>query len=841
MHKNNQSESDISDKYVRPAMVQAGWHTLDQIYAQFPLRAGRVVVRGNKAHRDKDTVLKADFVLFLKPNIPLAVVEVKKASLSAQAGMQQAIQYAELLDVPFSFASNGNSFVFRDATLASGVLEQSLTLDQFPSPSELWARYCTWKGWSAEVQSVAAHDYAPDPSGKKVPRYYQLNAINRTVEAIAAGQNRVLLVMATGTGKTYTAFQIIHRLWKSTWRTDKPGGQKRILFLADRNILIDQTMVNDFRPFKGAMAKLSAHAAGISRDAAKGVERVNAQGQIEVDDVDLAVDKTSKAVNKSYEIYLSLYQAVTGTEEEQNIYKQFSPDFFDLIVVDECHRGSANEDSAWRDILTYFASATHVGLTATPKETKDTSNTAYFGEPIYTYSLKQGIEDGFLAPYKVIRVDLDKDTFGWRPTAGMTDNKGQLIEDRVYTGRDMNRKLVLEPRDVVVAERITAYLRATDRMAKTIVFCEDIDHAARMRQALSNANADICATQPNYVVQITGDNLEGKRELDNFIDPEKEYPVIATTSKLMSTGVDAQTCKLIVLDQNIKSMTLFKQIIGRGTRLREDLGKTWFTILDFKRATELFADKDFDGEPVQIYEPKAGQPIAPPDEQPDGMPHPVRAEPVEAGLNDLGRLGPFAPGVDGSKKYIVGGMVTVAVARERVQYLNAQGKLITESLRDYTRINLTKQYDSLDKFLQAWNDAERKAALLQELEGQGVLIEALAEELASTGLTNLDPFDLLLHVAYNMPALTRRERASRVKKRNVFTQYGPVARKVIDALLDKYADEGIATIEADTVFNVQPFTDMGRPGELIKSFGGRPQYLSALQTLERELYAINAI
>ena len=427
----------------------------------------------------------------------------------------------------------------------------------------------------------------------------------------------------------------------------------------------------------------------------------------------------------------------------------------------------------------------------------------------------------------------------------MTDKHGNLIEDRIYTGTDMNHKLVLEKRDEVVAARITEYLKATDRYAKTIVFCEDIDHAARMRQALSNANADICATQPKYVVQITGDNPEGKRELDNFIDPEKPYPVIATTSKLMSTGVDAQTCKLIVLDQNIKSMTLFKQIIGRGTRLREDLGKTWFTILDFKRATELFADKDFDGEPVQIYEPKAGEPVAPPDMPEDGSdaPSPVQPEPVEG--RSANPLGPFAPGSDQPKKYVVGGMVTVAVARERVQYLNAQGKLITESLRDYTRINLTKQYDSLDKFLQAWNDADRKAALLQELEGQGVLIEALAEELASTGLTNLDPFDLLLHVAYNQPALTRRERVSRVKKRNakndVFAQYGPVARKVIDALLDKYADEGITTIEADTVFNVQPFTDFGRPIEIIKSFGGRPQYLDALQTLERELYSTNAM
>ena len=817
-------------------MERAGWHGLDQIFREFPLRAGRMVVRGNASHRDASTVLRADYALFLKPNIPLAVVEAKDNNQSVGAGMQQALRYAELLDVPFVFSSNGDGFVFRDATLTTGVLEQTLTLDQFPSPAELWARYCAWKGWSPEVQRVAAFDYAPDPTGKKVPRYYQLNAINRTVEAIAAGQNRVLLVMATGTGKTYTAFQIIHRLWKSSWHADKPGGQKRILFLADRNILIDQTMVNDFRPFKGAMAKLSANA--------KGVERINAQGKLEVEDVDLAVDKTTKLVNKSYEIYLSLYQAVTGTEEESNIYKQFSPDFFDLIVVDECHRGSANEDSAWRDILTYFASATHVGLTATPKETKDISNSAYFGEPIYTYSLKQGIEDGFLAPYKVVRVDLDKDTFGWRPTAGMTDNKGQVIEDRIYTGRDMNRKLVLEPRDAVVAERITAYLKATDRMAKTIVFCEDIDHAARMRQALSNANADLCATQPNYVVQITGDNPEGKRELDNFIDPEKPYPVIATTSKLMSTGVDAQTCKLIVLDQNIKSMTLFKQIIGRGTRLREDLGKSWFTILDFKRATELFADKEFDGEPVQIYEPKGDEPIAPPDttgdpRNPLNPAIPLGSAPVEGQPQDsLGPLGPFG-GAGGTPviKYVLGNQVTVSVARERVQYLNAQGKLITESLRDYTRINLQKQYSSLDAFLQAWSAADRKAALLAELEKHGVLVDALAEEVAASGQTGLDPFDLLLHVAWNMPALTRRERARRVQKRNVFTQYGPVARKVLEALLDKYADEGIAAMESDEVLRVQPLNALGSPVELIKSFGGRAQYLAALQALERELYA----
>ena len=812
MDKTQLSESDICDKFIRPAMEKAGWNGLDQIFREYPLRAGRVVVRGNKAYRDKSTVLRADYALFYKANIPLAVVEAKDNQHAVGAGMGQALNYAQLLDVPFSFSSNGDGFVFRDATLATGVLEQNLTLEEFPSPEELWRRYCTWKGWSDEESRVAGFDYAPH----KTPRYYQLNAVNRAVEAIAAGQKRVLLVMATGTGKTYTAFQIIWRLWKS-------GAKKRILFLADRNILIDQTMVNDFRPFKGAMAKLSPNA--------KGVERVDAQGTVSVEDVDLAVNKTTKLVDKSYEIYLSLYQAVTGTDEERNIYKQFSPDFFDLIVVDECHRGSAAEDSAWRDILTYFGSATQIGLTATPKETKDVSNTDYFGEPVYTYSLKQGIEDGYLAPYKVIRVDLDKDTFGWRPTAGMTDKHGHAIEDRIYTGADMNRKLVLEQRDVAVAAKITEYLKATDRYAKTIVFCEDIDHAARMRQALVNANADLCATQPKYVVQITGDNTEGKLELDNFIDPEKTYPVIATTSKLMSTGVDAQTCKLIVLDQGIKSMTLFKQIIGRGTRINEHHGKTWFTILDFKRATELFADKDFDGEPVQIYEPGSGEPVAPPEPAVPG------GNPGDAGHTGGAPepLGPFKGGgeADGPKKYILGNNVTVAVARERVQYLNAQGKLITESLRDYTRINLRKQYDSLDQFLQAWQQADRKAVLLQELEGQGVPLEALADEVGK----DLDPFDLLLHVAYDQPPLTRRERARRVQKRNVFTQYGPVARKVLDALLDKYADEGIATIESNDVFKLPPLTDLGSPVELVRSFGGRPQYLSALQALEQALYA----
>ena len=809
MNKKSLSESDICDKFIRPAMEAAGWDGMLQIYREYPLRAGRVVVRGRQARRDASTVLRADYALFYKANIPLAVLEAKDNNHAVAAGMAQAIQYATLLDVPFSFTSNGDGFVFRDATLADGVLESTLSLEEFPSPAVLWARYCAWKGWSPEVRSVAESDYAPS----KTPRYYQLNAINRTVEAIAAGGKRALLVMATGTGKTYTAFQIIWRLWKG-------GAKKRILFLADRNILIDQTMVNDFRPFKGAMAKLSPNA--------KGVEFVDAQGGSTIEAIPLAVNK-SKQVNKSYEIYLSLYQAVTGTEEAQNIYKQFSPDFFDLIIVDECHRGSAAEDSAWREILAYFGNAAQVGLTATPKETADVSNIDYFGEPIYTYSLRQGIEDGYLAPYKVIRIDLDKDTFGWRPTEGMTDKLGNVIEDRIYTGADMNRKLVLERRDEVVAGRITEYLKAINRYDKTIVFCEDIDHAARMRQALSNANADICQAQPQYVVQITGDNQEGKRALDNFIDPEKTFPVIATTSKLMSTGVDAQTCKLIVLDQNIRSMTLFKQIIGRGTRLREDLGKSWFTIMDFKRATELFADPAFDGEPVQIYEPGPDEPVNPPDE-PQGPGVPGGGGTPQPLGPDTGGPGEGTPQ---PKRYVVGGMVTVSVARERVQYLNAEGKLVTESLRDYTRIHLKKAYASLDQFLQAWNAAERKAVLIEELERQGVFLDALAEEVGK----DLDPFDLLLHVAYDKPPLTRRERARRVRQRNVFTKYGPEARKVLEALLDKYADEGIATIESNEVLRVQPLSTLGSPVELVRSFGGRPQYLQALATLERELYA----
>jgi type I restriction enzyme R subunit len=606
---------------------------------------------------------------------------------------------------------------------------------------------------------------------------------------VAKGQQRILLVMATGTGKTYTAFQIIWRLWKS-------GTKKRILFLADRNILVDQTKNNDFKPFGAAMTKIS-----------------------------------KRQIDKSYEIYLSLYQAVTGSEEEQNIYKQFTPDFFDLIVIDECHRGSAAEDSAWREILAYFSSATHVGLTATPKETKDVSSIHYFGEPVYSYTLKQGIEDGFLAPYKVVRIDIDKDVQGWRPSKGQTDKNGQLIEDRIYNQTDMDRTLVLEKRTELVAKKITEFLVATDPYAKTIVFCDDIDHAERMRQALVNLNPERVKESRKYVMRITGDEQEGKAELDNFINPEERYPVIATTSKLMTTGVDAQTCKLVVLDQHIKSMTEFKQIIGRGTRINEDYDKYWFTIMDFKKATELFADEAFDGPPIVIYEPKPGEPPVPP-EPPvildlHGNPLPPEGGDVLGGDPGIG-----GEGGAGRVKYVVGD-VTVYVVSERVQYYGPEGKLITESLKDYTRSTVRKDYSTLDQFLLRWTKAERKAAILQELEEHGLLLEPLAEEVGK----GYDAFDLICHVAFDQPPLTRRERAENVKKRNYFAKYGEQARKVLESLLEKYADTGIENIEDIKILTLDPFKNMGTASELVAAFGGKPAYIAALQELEKNLYA----
>jgi type I restriction enzyme R subunit len=781
--KTSWSERDICTKFITPAIQSAGWDIHSQVREEVTFTAGRIIVRGKLHTRGK--AKRADYVLYHKPNQPIAVIEAKDNNHSVGHGMQQALDYAETLDVPFAFSSNGDGFIFHDRTGLSHPVERHLTLDEFPTPSDLWLRYKQWKGIDPTVEDIVAQPYYTDGSGRE-PRYYQRVAINRAVEAIAKGQDRILLVMATGTGKTYTAFQIIWRLWKS--RT-----KKRILFLADRNILIDQTKTNDFKPFGTAMTKI-----------------------------------VKRQANKAFEIYLSLYQAVTGNEEEQNIYKQFSRDFFDLIVIDECHRGSAAEDSAWREILDYFSSATHIGLTATPKETRDVSNIDYFGEPIYTYSLKQGIEDGFLAPYKVVRIDLDKDLTGWRPEAGKVDKQGLLIEDRIYNQKDFDRNLVAEPRTELVARKVTEFLKASDRFAKSIIFCEDIDHAERMRQALVNQNADLAAENSKYVMKITGDDQLGKMELDNFIDPESRYPVIATTSRLMNTGIDAQTCKLIVLDQTINSMTTFKQIIGRGTRINEDYGKFYFTIMDFKKATELFADPGFDGDPVQIYEPGEDDPPVPPDPPDDG-------EGGEDGPVIDDPLPPDPPGGGEGEprvKYIVDDVPFWVVA-ERVQYYGKDGKLITESLKDYTKRTVQEEFKSLDDFLRRWNTAEKKQAVIDELEDQGVLLEALADEVGK----EFGPFDLICHVAFGQPPLTRRERAENVRKRNYFTKYGEQARSVLNALLDKYADEGVVNIEDLKVLRINPFDSIGTPTEIVNQFfGGKQKYEQAIRELEVELY-----
>lgn len=785
MNKKDLTETDIRTKFITPAIVGeegAGWDVMTQLLEEYYFTKGRVIVRGKTTARGE--AKKADYILFYKPNFPLAIVEAKDNNYSVGAGMQQALDYAEILDVPFAYSSNGDAFLEHDRTGGSDPVTREIPLDQFPSPGDLWARYRSAKGLTDTQASVTHQDYFDDGSGKQ-PRYYQLVAINRSVEAIARGENRILLVMATGTGKTYTAFQIIWRLWKS-------GVKKRILFLVDRNILADQTKTNDFKPFGKAMTKITKHTA-----------------------------------DKAFEIYLALYQAVTGSEDEQNIYKQFSPNFFDLIIIDECHRGSAADDAAWRQVLEYFSSATQIGMTATPKETETVSNIDYFGEPLYTYSLKQGISDGFLAPYKVVRIGLDRDLDGWRPEQGQTDKYDELIADREYNVLDFDRNLILEQRTELVAAKVTEFLKATDRYAKTIVFCENIEHAERMRQALVNANPDLAAANKRYVMRITGDNDEGKAQLDNFIDPESTFPVIATTSQLMSTGVDAQTCHLIVLDKRIASMTEFKQIIGRGTRINEDYNKLFFTIMDFKQATALFADPDFDGDPVQIYEPGPNDPPVPPEDPPEEG----EEDPPGGGTTIDGPFDPDGLGDGAPVKYYVDD-VEVSVATERVQYLDENGGLITESLRDYSRKAVRKEYASLDHFLNAWTEAERKQVILEELATKGVFIDELAEQVGR----DYDAFDLVCHVAFDQPPLTRRERADRVQKRGVFGQYGEPVRAVLQALLEKYAEGGIRSLESLEILKVDPLTTLGTPVEIVKLFGGKESYLAAIHELESQLY-----
>ncbi|HAZ7403734.1 TPA: DEAD/DEAH box helicase family protein [Escherichia coli] len=802
LNLSNLTEADIITKCVMPAILNAGWDNTTQIRQEVKLRDGKVIVRGKVAARR--TVKSADIVLYHKPGIPLSVIEAKANKHEIGKGMQQGIEYARLLDVPFVFATNGDGFIFRDATAAEGeCLEKQITLDDFPSPAELWQKFCLWKGYTQAQLPVITQDYYDDGSGKS-PRYYQLQAINKTIEAVSNGQNRVLLVMATGTGKTYTAFQIIWRLWKSK-------NKKRILFLADRNILVDQTKNNDFQPFGTAMTKVSG-----------------------------------RTIDPAYEIHLALYQAITGPEEDQKAFKQVAPDFFDLIVIDECHRGSASEDSAWREILDYFSSATQIGLTATPKETHEVSSTDYFGDPVYVYSLKEGIEDGFLAPYKVVRVDIDVDLQGWRPTKGQTDLNGEVIDDRIYNQKDFDRTMVIDERTELVARTITDYLKRTNPMDKTIVFCNDIDHAERMRRALVNLNPEQVKKNDKYVMKITGDDEIGKAQLDNFINPKKPYPVIATTSELMTTGVDAKTCKLVVLDQNIQSMTKFKQIIGRGTRIDERYGKLWFTILDFKKATELFADERFDGIPEKVmdttpediadpesdFEEKLEEISEHDEEQVTGVDEPP-APPYQ--VTDTDDVGPL-PEEDEKKirKFHVNG-VAVGVIAQRVQYYDADGKLVTESFKDYTRKTLLKEYASLDDFTRKWQDADRKEAIIHELEQQGIIWEVLAEEVGK----DLDPFDMLCHVVYGQPPLTRKERAENVRKRNYFTKYSEAAQAVLDNLLDKYADAGVQEIESIQVLKLKPFDSMGTLPEIIKTgFGDRNGYNQALSELENEIYQL---
>ena len=799
MDKKSLSERDICTKFITPALRKAGWDEMTQIREEVHFTKGRIVVRGKLVSRGK--AKRADYVLYYKPNLPIALIEAKDNNHAVGDGMQQALDYADTLNIPFVFSSNGDGFVFHDRT-STGAKETTLALNAFPPPGDLWTRFRAWKGLTADSERVVLQDYFNDGGGK-TPRYYQVNAINAAVEAIAKGRDRILLVMATGTGKTYTAFQIIWRLWKA-------GRKKRILFLADRNVLVDQTMVNDFRPFGPAMAKLSTHSKTIER----------ADGSFE--DLSTAISK-KRRVDTAYEIYLSLYQAITGPEEHRKIFREFSPGFFDLIVVDECHRGSAAEDSAWREVLEYFSTATQIGMTATPRETRYVSNIHYFGEPVYSYSLKQGILDGFLAPYKVIKVHIDRDVEGYRPEKGQLDREGKEVEDRLYNRKDFDRTLVLDERTRLVARKVTRYLEESGNpFQKTIVFCVDQEHAARMRQALINQNADLVDRNHRYVMRITGGDAEGQAQLDNFIDPESRYPVLVTTSRLLSTGVDVQTCRLIALDREVGSMTEFKQILGRGTRVHEDTRKLYFTLMDFRGATNHFADPEFDGEPVQIYEPGEDDPITPPGED---------VTPPTDGDETDGDVLPDPPQNGGSHKVYVDG-VRASIVAERVSYVDQYGKLITESLRDFTKKALKRRFASLDDFLGRWNAAERKQAIIDELAAEGLELDTIASELNK----DLDPFDLVCHVAFDARPLTRRERAANVKKRDVFHKYGDKARAVLDALLAKYADEGVLNLDDVTVLRIPPLTELGTPVQLLRAFGGRESFVEAVREMQAALY-----
>lgn len=775
LSKKDMTEEDIKLQFITPALINK-WD-IKKITMETQITDGKINLKGNFAVREKPK--KVDYLLYLGPNYPIAVVEAKDNNHSVSYGMQQAMTYAKMLDLPFAFSSNGDGFAEHDFLTGT---EREFSMDEFPTEAELIARYKAERNDGAgitEKQEKAEEQPYYSSQNTYPPRYYQRIAINRTLDAIARGQDRILLAMATGTGKTYTAFQIVYRLLKSEMK-------KKILYLADRNILVDQSIQQDFAPLEKVIHKIN-------------------------------VAKDDESTITSHQVYFSLYQQLVGDEGEEHFSHLFKPDFFDLIIVDECHRGSAKEDSRWRVILEYFKNATQIGMTATPKETKYISNISYFGEPVYTYSLKEGIEDGFLAPFKVINITTDIGD-GWRPKAGQLDKFGNLIEDRIYTNSDYDYNIVIEDRIQQVASEITEYLKATDRMAKTIVFCATEDAAERMRVALVNLNADMVQKNHDYCVRITGSDLYGKSKLDYFISVSAPYPVIATTSKLLSTGADCKMTKLIVLDEMIGSMTEFKQIIGRGTRLREKEGKTHFVVMDFRNVTRLFADPEWDG-PIEIdpnYPPKkkddGGDPPEPPVYPPVDPPQPPRIKPV------VDR--------DGCR---------VEIIFKTVSVYDTNGKLLRkESITDYTKSNILGEYASLDNFIQQWRKDPKKENIRNMLLERGIDLEMMK---ADQGMSDVDDFDFICHVAFDKKPLTRRERANNVKKRDFLSKYSGVAREVLEALLDKYMNTGIYEIEKTDVLKLDPFMKLGKPSKIASYFGGKDGYMRAIQELEDALYS----
>lgn len=772
------SEEDIKLRCITPSILDKGWSVEDiTMETKVKLTDGKINLRGNFVSRGKAKF--ADYVLYYNRATPIAIVEAKDANHTVAHGLQQAKEYAQMMDVPFAFSSNGQGYQEYDFLTGK---ERSLSMNQFPTKEELYARFISESnegdGLSDSEMKVISQPFC---TGQDIfpPRYYQRNAVNRTVNAVAQGKNRLLLVMATGTGKTYTAFQIVYRLLKS-------GLVKKVLYLADRNVLVDQSIQQDFKPLN------------------KTIHKVNYQ-------------KDRGPGNTAYEVYFALYQQLIGQGGKQQYKELFKPEFFDMVIVDECHRGSAKDDSNWREILEYFGGAIQLGMTATPKETRYQSSITYFGEPIYSYSLKEGIEDGFLAPFKVINITTNIGD-EWRPTKGQKDINGNLIEDRIYNNTDYDYNIVIEDRIREVAHEITNYLKNTDRMSKTIVFCADEEHADRMRTALVNENSDMCRKNPDYVVRITGSDAYGQSKLDYFISVASKYPVIATTSKLLSTGVDSKMVKLIVLDQRINSMTEFKQIVGRGTRILEKNGKTHFTIMDFRNITRLFADPEWDG-PIEIDEGYGNQKPKDYSEIPDDTP----------GINE-----PDVNPERNPKPIVDREGCRVEVINKVVSVYDANGKLLrTESITDYTRKNINETYVNFDDFISHWNAAEKKAEITDLLRDNGINLHVLKQE---KNMDDVDDFDFICHIAYGKKPLTRRERAENVKKRDVFNKYGAEARKVLEALLDKYANDGISQLENRMVLKLDPFRQMGSPANIAKLFGGNKQYFSAVKELENLIY-----